>query len=99
MNISEITFDPTVTPILFVSLIALLVSITLMLLSYRYWSKSFRPIVTVMVKTHLSGNIATTFNLEILNSGSLPAKNIQLKANDKDLREALGNDANTESRI
>jgi len=90
VDIASFKFDPTITPILFVSLVALLVSIISLLISIRYWSKSFRPIVTAMVKTHAAGNLGTIFDLEILNTGSIPAKNIQLKAEQNNIKNALG---------
>lgn len=98
MNIASIKFDPTITPILFVSLVALLISIISLIISFRYWSKSFRPIVTAMVKTHAAGNLATIFDLEILNTGSIPAKNIRLKAKQEDIDKALGKDSTTENK-
>ncbi len=94
MDIASIKFDP----ILIVSLVALLVSIISLILSYRYWSKSFRPIVTAMVKTHAAGNSGIMFDLEILNSGSVPAKNICLKVDQKVIDKALGKDSATENK-
>jgi len=98
MNIALFKFDPTITPILFVSLIALLISIISLILSLRYWSKSFRPIVTAMVKTHAAGNLGTIFDLEILNTGSITAKDIRLKAEEKDINKALGKDSTAENK-
>jgi hypothetical protein len=51
-----------------------------------------------MVKTHSSGNMGTIFDLEILNSGSLPAKNIHLFVEQDGLNNALGNDSGQEYR-
>lgn len=51
-----------------------------------------------MVKTHDAGNKATLFNLEILNSGTLLAKNIHLKTNQDRLNAVLGSDAGAENR-
>ncbi len=98
MNIALIKFDPTITPILFVSLIALLVSIVSVILSFRYWSKSFRPIITAMVKTRAAGNLGIIYDLEILNTGSIPAKNIRLKVEEKDINKALGEDSTSENK-
>ena len=51
-----------------------------------------------MVKTHAAGNLGTIFDLEILNTGSIPAKNIRLKAEQKDIDKALGKDSTTENK-
>ncbi len=99
MDIASIKFEPTITPFLLVSLVALLISIISLILSFRYWSKSFRPIITAMVKTHAAGNLGTIFDLEILNTGSIPAKNIRLKAEQKDIDNALGKDSISENKI
>ena len=83
---------------MFISVIALIVSIISLFLSFRYWSKSFRPIITAMVKTHAGGNLRIVFDLEILNTGSIPAKNIRLKVEQNDIENALGEDATPENR-
>lgn len=72
-----------------IAAIALIISIISLALSIHFWRRSFRPIVTAAISTHSSGNVGIVFNLEILNSGSLPAKNIQLKAKDIDINNAM----------
>lgn len=67
-------------------------------LSWDYRRKSFRPIVTTRVKTHWADDNRTYFNLEIRNSGSLPAKNIHLIPDKDDLKKALGDEATPEKR-
>lgn len=47
-----------------------------------FWWQSNRPIVSALVETHSAGNIATMFNLTVLNSGSRPAINIKLTIDD-----------------
>lgn len=81
-----------------ISFSALLVSIIAFGTSIYFWRRSFRPIVTAMVKTHSAGNMGTAFDLEVLNSGSLPAKNIRLSANPEKIESAFGNDASQENR-
>ena len=81
-----------------ISFSALLVSIIAFVTSIYFWKRSFRPIVTAMVKTHAAGNMGTAFDLEILNSGSLPAKNIRLYAEPEKVEPALGSDASQENR-
>lgn len=46
------------------------------------WRQSNRPIVSALVETHSSGNVATLFNLTIINSGNRPATNIKLSIDD-----------------
>lgn len=99
MDINSMRYDPTITPIIFVALSALIVSIVSLILSYHYWSKSFRPIVTAMVKTHASGNVATMYDLEVLNTGSIPARNIRLSVEQNDINNALGTDSGSENKI
>ena len=81
-----------------VAIIALIISIVSLGLSVYFWRRQFRPIITVAVKTVAAGNISIAFNLQIKNSGSLPAKNIKLSANQSDLESAFGNDATEENR-
>jgi hypothetical protein len=81
-----------------ISACALIISLISLGLSVHFWRRSFRPLVTASVRTHSAGNVATIFDLEVLNSGSLPAKNIRLKAEDADIHQALGNDANDENK-
>ena len=42
------------------------------------WRQSNRPIVSAVVETHSSGNVATLFNLAVINSGNRPATDIKL---------------------
>ena len=86
------------TLVTLIAVSALFVSIIALGLSIYFWKKSFRPIVTAMVRTHGAGNVATMFDLEILNSGTLPARNIRLKTEQNHINTALGNDAGTENK-
>jgi hypothetical protein len=81
-----------------IAIIALLVSILAFGLSIYFWRKQFRPIITVAVKTAAAGNISIVFNLQVKNSGTLPAKDIKLSVNQSDLERALGNDASQENK-
>tara|TARA_R110001583_G_scaffold119981_1_gene271218 strand:- start:1522 stop:2070 length:549 start_codon:yes stop_codon:yes gene_type:complete len=77
---------------------AFIASLTSLGLSVHFWRRSFRPIVSVAVRTYSVGSIAMTFDLEVLNSGSLPAKNIRLKIKNADLKHAFGHDASDENK-
>jgi hypothetical protein len=62
-------------------------------LSYRntvkLWKKTNRPIVSAFVETESSGNIATTYDLLVINSGNRPAVDIQLQLNIEDLKQCI----------
>jgi hypothetical protein len=81
------------------SVVALIVSILALGLSIFFWLRQFRPIVTAMVQTHDAGNEAIAYNLVVLNSGAIPAKNIRLIVRDQAaLEAALGAGADVETR-
>jgi uncharacterized repeat protein (TIGR01451 family) len=81
-----------------IAIAALLVSLCSLLFSFFSWKRSSRPIVTAAVQTHKSGNQAITYNLVILNSGTIPAKNVRIKAAPDSLEQALGTDATPENK-
>lgn len=74
-----------------VSLIALGISIYI-------WKRQFRPIVTAAIKTVKAGNVGICYNLVVLNSGVIPARNIKIIPNSSRLLEALGEDATDENQ-
>ena len=82
-----------------IAIIALIVSIFSLGLSFYFWRRQFRPIITVAVKTNVGGNILIAFDLQVKNSGSIPAKDIKLSVTQSDLKNALGSDANKENRV
>jgi len=51
-----------------------------------------------VVKTHLGGSATVAYDLVVLNSGALPARNIQIKAAEKSLGAAFGRDASQENK-
>lgn len=59
--------------------IATLVAVFSFFNTIRLWRKTNRPIVSAFVETKSAGNVATTYNLLIINSGNRPAVNIRLK--------------------
>jgi hypothetical protein len=81
-----------------IAILALLVSVIALGISFHFWRRQFRPIVTAAVKTASAGNEAIAYNLVILNSGTIPAKNISLKLDETTLPAALGGDATAENR-
>jgi hypothetical protein len=74
--------------------IALFVSMLSLYFSRKSWFEANRPIITVRVARHSGGNMATALDLIVENTGSRPAKNIKLSADDGDLRAAFVKDAN-----
>lgn len=81
-----------------IALLALAVSIIALGISVYFWRRQFRPIVTAAIKTHHAGNEAITYDLVLLNSGSIPAKNITLKVTDESLQQAFGTDATPDNK-
>jgi len=90
--------DVKITMDTLIAFVALVVSAVSLGASIRFWRKSFRPIVTAMVKTHSAGNEAIAYDLVLLNSGTIPAKNITLKADDPSVSLAFGSDATQENK-
>ncbi|TCJ18179.1 hypothetical protein EZJ19_02785 [Parasulfuritortus cantonensis] len=81
-----------------IACVSLLVSIIALAISVRFWQQSFRPIVTAAVKTHSGGSEAIHYSLVLMNSGAIPAKNVVLRANQRSLHGALGDEATEENR-
>lgn len=84
----------------YISLAALMVSVVALLLSMRSWSRQFRPIVTAAVKTNNAGSLSTAFDLNIQNSGAIPARNITLHIHDqRQLENALNKAPDSEREL
>jgi hypothetical protein len=81
-----------------ISLAALVVSIVSVTIVIYTRRRSFRPIVTIAVKTHAGGNVAIVYDLIVRNSGAIPAKNIRIKADKDALASALGRDASIKNQ-
>ncbi len=81
-----------------IAIIALVLSIISLGLSIYFWRRQFRPIITLAVKTAAAGNVSIAFNLQVKNSGTIPAKNIKLSASQADIEKALGKDSGQENR-
>lgn len=73
----------------FFSVSALIVSLISLLITIWLWRESNRPVVTARIKTHKGGNIAILYCIELVNSGSRPAKNIRLHADRQEILSAL----------
>ncbi|WP_206534494.1 hypothetical protein [Mesorhizobium sp. M7D.F.Ca.US.004.03.1.1] len=78
---------------------ALAVALIALAMSAHFWRRQFRPIVTAMVKTHSGGNTGIAYNLVVLNSGSIPARDVWFEVADaKALAAALGRGANNKDK-
>jgi hypothetical protein len=83
---------------LFVSLAALAVSLVSLFVAVWFTRRSFRPIVTANVETRAGGNVTIAYDLVLLNSGTLPARNITVVAFNDTVERALGIDSGPANR-
>lgn len=81
-----------------IAYVAFVVSLLSLGLSIHFWRKSFRPIVTAVVRTHAGGNEMIAYDLVLLNSGTIPAKRIRISADEASLTQAFGKDATPEDK-
>lgn len=61
---------------------ALVATVIALGLSLHFWRRQFRPLVTAMVRTHHGDNTGLYFNLVVLNSGSIPARDVWFEVAD-----------------
>ena len=81
-----------------IAVVSLIVSLLALSMSFVFWLRQFRPIITASVRTAASGNVAITYNLKIMNSGSIPARNIKIQINESDIEQFLGSGASEKLR-
>ena len=74
---------------LLLSIFAVLVAFVTLCFTMRTWKKSFRPIISAMIRTIDHRETIRSFKLELLNTGLIPAKNVKLIANYSDLQDCL----------
>lgn len=98
MELSLFGHEVKITMDTLIALVALVVSAVSLGASVLFWRKSFRPIVTASVKTHTAGNELIAYDLVLLNSGTIPAKNIRVKVDNASLDVAFGRDATPENQ-
>ena len=62
----------------------------------RLWRKGNRPILSAFVETDSTGNVATMYNLLIINSGNRPAVNVylDLKLSEEDFKKCITQEIN-----
>ena len=71
------------------SVAAVIISVISLCVTVLLWQQSNRPVVAARIKTHSGGNVAIMYLLELVNSGSRPAKNIRLHASHDQIAAAL----------
>ena len=81
-----------------IAFISLIISILSFMMSFEFWKKQFRPIITISVRTVNSGNVGIVFLLKVLNSGSIPAKNVIISIDEKLIADAFGSGASEENK-
>jgi hypothetical protein len=81
-----------------ISVLALVVAAGSLIVSYIWWQRSARPIITAAVKTHSGSNVEIHYNLAVMNSGTIPAKNIRIRADEAALSASFGQDASLENK-
>lgn len=81
-----------------ISIAAVTISVFSLFFAMYVRRRTFRPIVSVVVKTHAAGNERIMYNLMVFNSGTVPAKNIRIRAEEESLIAALGRDASSENK-
>ena len=79
-----------------IALVSLIVSILALGMSFVFWLRQFRPIITACVRTVKGGNVGIAYSLKIMNSGSIPAKNIKIQLNESEIEQSLGAEASEE---
>src|SRR4051812_28354436 len=83
MSISSLTFSTA----------ALVVSLISFYFARKSWRESNRPLVVARIVTHSGGNVGTTLDLLVENTGNRPAKNIRLTVDPEALKTALAPNA------
>lgn len=81
-----------------IGIAALLVSGVALIVSVLAWRESNRPLVTARVTTAAGGNVAVMLNLLVENTGTRPAKNIELAVDPAILDSALDPSLDDEER-
>ena len=81
--------SPFAAASLSLSIVAIAISCISLRLAWLRFSRTSRPFVTPAVVIHATGSMATTFNLELSNSGSHPAIDVQLRTDLENLRTLM----------
>lgn len=79
--------------------IATLIAVLSFFNTTRLWRKANRPILSAFVETDSTGNLATMYNLLVINSGNRPAVNVclVLKLSDNDFKKCITQEMNSPS--
>jgi hypothetical protein len=78
---------------------ALLLSVLALIFTRKSWFESNRPIVTAEIVTHSGGSVAIIYNLVVHNTGTRPATDIRIKADEKCLQKAINEKADNNLKM
>lgn len=67
----------------------LVVSPISLLITIWLWRESNRAVVVARIKTHDGGNAAILYNVEVVNAGTRPAKNVRLSIDPQELERSI----------
>jgi hypothetical protein len=83
-----------------VAISALVISLATLIVTVLHWRRSARPIVSAMVKTHLvDENRKAILNLTLMNSGTMPARNITLRTCEEGKLDAALDNPTEEEKV
>ncbi|WP_225085945.1 hypothetical protein [Pectobacterium colocasium] len=74
---------------LFLSLLAVSISLVSFVFTRRSWFQSNRPIVSAAVETHAGGSELIAYNLVLSNTGNRPATNVRIRVKESDIDACL----------
>jgi hypothetical protein len=77
-----------------ISLFSATLSATSLYFTRRFWLAANRPIISASIVSNEPGNVATTYNLVIYNTGNRPATSIKIHAKKEVLDKIIEPDAN-----
>lgn len=73
----------------FFSVSALIISLISLLITIWLWRESNRPVVSARIKTHKGGNVSILYNIELINCGTRPAKDVRIFIEQQELDGAI----------
>jgi hypothetical protein len=76
-------------PALWISAASMLVALLSLVSTIRAWRQSNRPLLTARITTHDGGNEGIALNLLIENTGTRPALDVSVHADEADIRAAM----------
>lgn len=71
-----------------ISIFSIIIAVLSFIFAIYSWRQVNRPLITARVTTNSGGNIGTTLNILVENTGNRPAKDIYFIVNKSDVKEA-----------